>query len=165
MQGNDIVVTSVRLSVCPSIRPYPPLILSSYRPIFKILFLFERYDMRDLTFKFLSVRLSVLPFPYSPFNFRSVPPFNFRSNRQISKILYLFERYDIISLYFLSVCPYPLSPSVLTIRFSTKNLQESRLFQFFQNFLFFKIKNISHCEKTGLSVKNEAEFLIFLLKT
>ena len=110
-----------------SVRSVPLLIFCAYRPIFKIIFLFERYDIRDLTF-IIFVRLSV---PY--------PPFNFRSNHQISKILFLFERYNVrdLSLYFLSVFPYPLSPSVLTITFSTaKKNQESRLFQLFQNLLF-----------------------------
>ena len=44
-----------------SIRPYPTFHSGSYRPIFKFLFLFERYGMRDLTF-ILFVSLSVRPF-------------------------------------------------------------------------------------------------------
>ena len=98
-------------SVCPSI---PPFILRSCRPIFKIIFLFERYDIRDLTF-ILFVRLSVC-LPVRPFRTPlsisvPYPPFNFRSNRQISKILFLFERYNIRDISFiLSVRPSVRTP-------------------------------------------------------
>ena len=111
------------MSVRPSVCPYPPFHSGSYRPIFKIIFLFERYDMRDLTFILfvrLSVRLSVRPSVHTRFKFRSYRP--------IFKILFLFERYDIrvltliifvrLSVH-LSIRPFrtPLSISVLTVRF------------------------------------------------
>jgi hypothetical protein len=55
------------------------------------------------------------------------PPFNFRSNRQISKILFLYERYNIryISLYFLSVCPYPIKKILLGQHWETAVFQQS----------------------------------------
>ena len=136
---------SVRLSVCPSVRPYPPFDSGSYRPIFKILFLFERYDMRYLTVIIfvrlsvgLSVRLSVRPSVCTPSSFRYYRP--------IFKILFLFERYDIRYLTLIIfvrpfICPFrtPLSISVPYPPFNfrsnnqifnnnNKKNQESRLF-------------------------------------
>ena len=52
---------NVRLSVCP----YPPSILGSNRPIFKILFLLERYDIIYLSF-IIFVCPSVLPDGHGP---------------------------------------------------------------------------------------------------
>ena len=81
-------------------------------------FLFERYDIRDLSFM-LFVYLSVRTLLST-----SVPTI---------KLKKIFFR-D-LSLYFLSVCPYTFSTSVLTIIFSKK--QESRPFYLFRNFFLF----------------------------
>ena len=54
-----IFCPSVRPFICPSVCPNP-LKFRSYRPIFKIIFLFARYNIRDL---FL-YSLSVCPHPF-----------------------------------------------------------------------------------------------------
>ena len=110
------------MSVCLTVRP-------SVRTPFQFSFLPSDFQNSFFVWKvshqrpnFYNFRPFIRPsVPHSPFNFRSVPPFNFRSNRKISQIIFLFERYNIrdLALYFLSVCPYSLSPSVLTIRIST----------------------------------------------
>ena len=95
------------LSFCP----YPFTIFVLTVRFSKIFFVWKVWHQRPNFYNFCPpVRPAV---PYYPFNFRS--------NRPIKKNLFLFERYNIrdLSLYFLSVCPYPLSPSILTIRFST----------------------------------------------
>ena len=84
------VCPSVYTSVCPSVRyVHLPLSVITVR-IFKILFLFEMYYMRDQTviiFVRLSVRLSFHPSVRTPSSFRYYSP--------IFKILFLLERYDI----------------------------------------------------------------------
>src|SRR6202041_318860 len=88
-----------RLSVCPSVRLYPPSKTSSNCPILKILFLLERYCIRDPTF-ILFVRLSVR-FSVRPSISLLTVCFNCRSNRPILKILFLLERYSIRDLSFI----------------------------------------------------------------
>ena len=48
-----------------SVRPYPPSKIGSIHPILKILFLLERYNIRDLSF-IIFVRLSVRPDGHGP---------------------------------------------------------------------------------------------------
>ena len=79
----------------------------SYHPIFKILFLFEKYDIKDLTFIIfvrLSIRLSV----------RSVLPFQFPFRTTFSnsvltvrfpKFFFLFERYITSDTFLYTLCP------------------------------------------------------------
>ena len=91
------------MSVRPSVCPYPPSKTSSNRPIFKILFLLERYDIRYLSFVLFV--LSVRP---------SVPPFSkTSSNRPIFKILFLLERYLTRYLYLINCFR-------LSVRFSVR---------------------------------------------
>ena len=90
----------------PSVRPYPPFHSGSYRPIFKILFLFERYDMRDLTF-ILFVRLSVRL--YGRLSIRPLcTSYILRSYCPILKILFCLKGITsgTFLLYFLFVCPF-----------------------------------------------------------
>ena len=104
---------SIRLSVCP----YPfsiTFLPSDFQNYFFVWKVWHQIPIFN-NFCSSSVRLSVRPFRIPHSISVPYPSFNFRSNSQIFKILFLFERYDIrdLSLYFLSVCPYPLSPSVL----------------------------------------------------
>ena len=105
-------MTSAR---CPSVCPYPPSKTSSNRPIFKILFLLERYDIKYLSFVLfvLSVRTSLLQNEFQPSNFQN------------SFFCWQGMTSDTYILYFClsirpSVCPsVPPSPKrVLTVRFS-----------------------------------------------
>ena len=94
----------------------------------KILFLFERYGIRDLTFT-LFVRLSVRLFV-------RLFPFILRSYRPIFKIIFLFERYNIRDFSFiLSVRPF--------IRLSVRTPFQFRSYRPIFQILFFCLKGMT----------------------
>ena len=101
----------------------------SNSPIFKIIFLFERYDIRYLYLIYF-VRLSVRTYGRMDGQTKSAC-YKFRFDSPIFKIRFLFERFDTRYLYFINcVClsvrtdgrmdrkNRPVSNSVLTVRLS-----------------------------------------------
>jgi len=100
---SDTYILYFSMSVRPSVNLSVPLFskTSSNRPIFKILFLLKRYDIRLLSFVLLvclSVRPSVRPYHPSPKRVLTV---------RFLKFFFCWKGMtsDFYLLYFLSVCP------------------------------------------------------------